>query len=444
MSDIPRVAIVGRPNVGKSTLFNRITRRRKAIVHSDSGVTRDVQRLDAEWSGVFFELVDTGGLFSGIDDELIEAVEERALSEALQADAMIIVTDGLAGLTSADIDVANQIRKYDAPAFLAVNKVEKRETMHSDAEFYKLGFDSAYPISALNGHGVGDLLDAVTNVLPKRTATSSGDDMRLAVVGRPNVGKSSLVNSLFGSDANIVDDRPGTTRDSFDVTIRWHGRTIVLVDTAGIRKKSKTKDGLEAITALKSIEAINRSDVVLLVLDADRRVSNQDVKVTSYAHKAGKGIVIIVNKWDLVEDKSNSTVPEFEEKVRRELSFVNYAPIMFVSAKTHQRVSKVAPLAWQIRDARELRVPTSELNKYIEEVVARTPPPVHGSGNGKIYYITQVETAPPTFSLFVNKRAFFSRSYLRFLNNRLRDKYGFEGTGIRIKLVEKEKRDIEE
>lgn len=444
MKGNPRVTIVGRPNVGKSTLFNRITKRRKAIVHPDPGVTRDVQRLDAEWSGVTFDLVDTGGLFSGIKDELIEAIEERALSEALQADAMIFVTDGLTGLTPIDIDVANQIRQYDVPAFLAVNKIEKRETMHADAEFYKLGFDRAYPISALNGQGVGDLLDAVTSVLPKGTAVDRGDEMRLAVVGRPNVGKSSLINALFGSDANIVDERPGTTRDSFDVTIRWHGRTIVLIDTAGIRKKSKTKDGLEAITALKSIDAINRADVVLLVLDADRKTSRQDVKVTSYAHKAGKGIVIVVNKWDLISDKSNATVPEFEEQVRNELSFVKYAPILFVSAKTHQRVSKVAPLAWRIRDARETRVPTSELNKFFEGVIARQPPPVYGSGNGKIYYVTQVGTAPPTFAFFVNKRAFFSRSYLRFLNNKLRDQYGYEGTVIRIKLVEKEHKDMDQ
>lgn len=430
-----RVAIVGRPNVGKSTLFNRITGTRMALVHATPGVTRDVQRCEAEWNGVVFEVIDTGGLFSGVADPVSQEVEKRALREALSADAIVLMVDASTGLTPGDLEVAAQFRGVRVPVLVAVNKVEKKETRHAAAEFYRLGFERVYPVSALHGEGIGDLLDILVADLPRRKATDSGEDLKLAVVGCPNVGKSSLVNRLVGTDAAIVDARPGTTRDSIDIRVRWEGRSIVLVDTAGIKRKSRTTDDLSVLSALKSIDTISRADVVTLVLDASRSISNQDVKVASYAHKAAKGVMVCVNKWDLVE-KDNHTASLFERTLRESFAFLAYAPVVFVSALSAQRVSRVFPLAWRIKEAREKRVATSEVNRFFEENTSRYPAPSYGGGNGKIYYATQIEVAPPTFSLSVNQRAYFSRSYLRFLNNRLRERYGFEGTLIRIRLRE--------
>ena len=436
MNRLSRVAIVGRPNVGKSTLFNRITRQRRALVHATPGVTRDVQRIETEWAGVAFDLIDTGGLFSGIDDELIQEVEQRAWKEALGADVMIFVTDAEAGVTGSDIDVANRLRQVDGAVFLAVNKSEKGQ--HAEAEFFELGFERIYPVSALHGQGVGDLLDDVVAQLPQREPSAAEEHLKLALVGRPNVGKSSLANAMIGEDTTIVDSRPGTTRDSIDITMQWHGRTVTLVDTAGLRRKSKSRDGLTSLTAIKSIDAISRADVVVMVLDAPREMANQDVKVASYAHKAGKGLMFCVNKWDLIEDKDNTTVSQFEKRIRGAFRFAPYAPVLFTSALSGQRVGRILEMAWRIKESREVRVSTSDANRFMEGVLAKNPPPSHGGGNGKIYYITQVSVSPPTFACFVNKRAYFDRSYLRFLNNRLRDRYAFEGTVIRIKLSEKE------
>jgi GTP-binding protein len=430
-----RVAIVGRPNVGKSTLFNRITRTRMAIVHSSPGVTRDVQRGSAEWNGVTFEVIDTGGLFSGVQDPLFQEVEKRALREALAADAVILVADATSGLTTADSEVAEEFRAVTAPVLVAVNKSEGREARHGDAEFFRLGFDAVFAVSAIHGDGVGDLLDDLVERLPKRQSPAADDDLKLAVVGCPNVGKSSLVNRLVGSEANIVDSRPGTTRDSIDVRVRWEGRSIVLVDTAGIKRKARTTDGLSALSALKSIDAISRADVVALVLDASRPVSNQDVKVGSYAHKAAKGVMILANKWDLVV-KETGTASEYEKTIRESLAFLGYAPMVFLSALDGQRVSRIFPTAWRIKEARDKRLATSEVNQFFQELAEKNPPPSYAGGNGRIYYAAQIETAPPTFSLSVNKRDFFSRSYLRFLNNRLRERFGFEGTLLRLRLKE--------
>jgi len=430
-----RVAIVGRPNVGKSTLFNRITRSRSALVHPEPGVTRDTQRGRCEWNGIPFEVIDTGGLFSGADDHLAREIEKRAMKEALSADAMIFVTDASSGMTTADIEVAEQLREVVAPVIIAANKSEKKKDLHGSSEFFKLGFERVFPISALHGDGVGDLLDELVSHLPKRQAASLNRDLKLALIGCPNVGKSSLVNRIVGSESAIVDSRPGTTRDSIDTLVRWHGRDVVLVDTAGIKRKSKTKDGLSALTALKSIDTISRAEVVALVLDASREISNQDVKVASYAHKAGKGMLICVNKWDLVE-KDTGTASAYERKIKRAFRFVSYAPVLFVSALEGQRVSRIFELAWKIKESWEKRVTTSEVNRFLENVVAHSPPPAHGGGNGRIYYASQVDTAPPVFSLSVNLRDFFGRSYLRFLNNKIRSEFGFEGTVIRIKLKE--------
>ncbi len=430
-----RVAIVGRPNVGKSTLFNRITGTRMAIVHSTPGVTRDVQRCETEWNGIVFEVVDTGGLFSGVGDAVSREAEKRALREALGADVVVLVTDGGSGLTPADVEVAEQFRPLRAPVIVAVNKTEGKKTQHAASEFYRLGFESVHAVSALHGDGVGDLLDDLVGRIPKRQHTTPGEDLKLAVVGCPNVGKSSLVNCLVGAETNIVDSKPGTTRDSIDIRVRWEGRSIILVDTAGIKRKSRTTDGLSALSALKSIDAISRADVVALVLDASRGISNQDVKVGSYAHKAARGILICVNKWDLLE-KDNRTATSFEKSVRESFAFMSYAPILFVSALSAQRVSRIFPRAWRIKEAREQRLPTSEVNRFFQEIASRNPPPSQAGGNGRIYYAAQIEVAPPTFNLSVNRRDYFGRSYLRFLNNQLRERYAFEGTVIRIRLKE--------
>jgi GTP-binding protein len=439
MSELPTVAIVGRPNVGKSTLFNRITRTRKAIVHRRPGVTRDVQRQNAEWNGIHFEIVDTGGLFSGVDDGLVREVEERALREALRSDALLFLTDAQTGLTPADKDIADRLRGLDIPVFIGVNKTEKLIDRHASSEFYKLGFADVFEISALHGEGIGDLLDGLVAVLPSRKAAETPDSLKIAIVGCPNVGKSSLVNALIGKELHLVDERPGTTRDSIDLHVKWHGQNITLVDTAGIKRKSKSKDGITILSALKSIETIDRADIAVLMLDASRDIANQDIKVGSYAHKAGKGVLICVNKWDLVE-KSDKTYRVHEQKIRGAMAYLNYAPVLFISALTGQRIHRVLKAAKVIADNRMKRVPTSELNRFIEMISAKTPPPFHAGGTGRIYYATQVETAPPRFMLFVNKRAFFGRAYLRYLNNQIREKFSFDGTVIRINLTEKQRR----
>lgn len=436
MSGLPRIAIVGRPNVGKSTLFNRITGKRKAIVHEMPGVTRDVQRLQTDWNGVSFEIVDTGGLFSGKEDPLIKNVEEKALQEALGADVLILVTDAMTGLTPIDSAIARKLRNAGIPVFVAANKSEKMDTIGS--EFFKLGIGDVFEVSAIHGLGIGDLLDAVVAMLPRRAPEVQVEELRIAMVGRPNVGKSSLVNRLLGKDVNIVDERPGTTRDSIDIKIKWHGRNLLLVDTAGIKRRTQTRDAVSSISALKSLESIKRADVIVMMIDATLPISNQDIRVGSYAHKEGRGVLLCVNKWDLVE-KDNKTAKEFETRVREAFKFLSYAPILFISALTGQRTSRLFELLWNIKESRETRIPTSELNKYLESAIGSYPPPTKQGTTGKIYYITQTDIAPPHFTLFVNKRTCFDRTYLRFLNNRLRDKYPFPGTLIRINLVDKKR-----
>jgi GTP-binding protein len=433
----PVVAIVGRPNVGKSTLFNRITSARRALVHKTPGVTRDAQRGMTEWNGVAFELVDTGGLFSGIDDPLVAQVEERAMREAARAEVILLVVDGEVGLTPADADVAKRARDTSLPVLLVVNKTERQVSHLGAGEFHKLGFDNLYEISALHGEGIGDLLDDVEKLLPRASASDAHTDLRLAIVGVPNVGKSSLVNAIVGSDANIVDSRPGTTRDAIDSTIMWQKKKVTLVDTAGIKRKARTTEDLDVLSTMKSLDSIERCDVALVMLDATREISNQDVKVASYPHRAGKGVVVCFNKWDAVTSKGDKTSVEKEREFRKKCAFLSYAPIIFISAKTHQRVNVVLETAWRVREECNRRVSTAQLNKFLAQLVQQMPPPFHAGGNGKIFYGTQVDVAPPTLHLFVNRVAHFGRYYLRQLTNRIRQEYGFEGTNIRIDLSQR-------
>jgi GTP-binding protein len=430
------VAIVGRPNVGKSTLFNRLTVGRRAIVHATPGVTRDVQRGVAEWTGASFELIDTGGLFSGIDDPLVERVETIALKEMNEADVILFVVDAESGLIPSDFDVAKKVRDSNLPVLLVANKAERDAKRRDATEFHRLGFETVYEISALHGDGTGDLLDDIIKLLPRSAQREIHTDLRLAIVGVPNVGKSSLVNAILGEETQIVDSRPGTTRDSIDASVTWRKRRITLVDTAGIRRKAKTSAELDLLSTVKSLDAIERCDVAVVMLDSSREISNQDIKVASYPHNAARGVVVCFNKWDLVAKKTQ-TAAEMEKEFRRRCGFLAYAPVLFISVAENQRVAKVLETAWQAKEQRERRVSTSELNRFLTALVQKNPPPFYGGGNGKIYYGTQIDVSPPTFTLFVNRATYFGRYYLRFLNNRLREKFGFVGTLIRIELSER-------
>jgi len=431
------VAVVGRPNVGKSTLFNRLTRGRRALVHKQAGVTRDVQRKLVEWTGHSFELLDTGGLFSGINDPLIEQVEARALKEAANADVLLFVVDAEAGLIPTDFDVAKKLRETHLPVLLVANKAERPVAKGLATEFHRLGFETYHEVSALHGEGTGDLLDEVVKLLPRSSARELHSDLRLAIAGVPNVGKSSLVNAIVGEEANIVDSRPGTTRDSIDVSVAWRKRRITLVDTAGIKRKARTSEDLDILSTLKSLESIERCDVAVVMLDATRDISNQDIKVASYPHNAARGVVVCFNKWDAVPKKGDKTYVEMERQFRRMSGFLDYAPVLFISAKSTQRVDKVLETAWRIKEEREKRIPTAELNRLIARIVEKSPPPFYGGGNGKIFYATQVDVAPPTITLFVNRANHFNRYYLRYLNNQIREAFGFEGSLIRIEMAER-------
>ncbi len=432
----PTVAVVGRPNVGKSTLFNRLTGARRAIVHATPGVTRDVQRGEAEWNGVTFTLVDTGGVFAGIDDPLITEVERRAIEEARAADAVLFVVDASEGVVASDEDVAREVRRIGAPVLLVANKADARGARDRVAEFHRLGFDAVYPVSAVHGEGTGDLLDDLVALLPGRPARASDPSMRLAIVGVPNVGKSSLVNALAEDARHIVDERPGTTRDAVDVVLRWRRRDVTLVDTAGLRRRARTQGAVDTISAVKSLESIERCDVAVVVLDASRPVSAQDVRVAGYAHRAGRGVVVCFNKWDLVQ-RSDRAARDLERAWRTRAAFVSYAPVIFASARTGHRVGRILETAWRVHEQHERRIPTAEVNRFVERIVRAWPPPTYGGATARVYYATQVETAPPTFALFVNRARAFGRNYIRWINNRLREAFGFEGTQIRIRLVER-------
>ena len=427
------VAVVGRPNVGKSTIFNCIAKKRVSIVEDIPGVTRDRIYMDAEWLDTEFTLIDTGGIeFETSTDTILASMRHQAQLAIQEADAILFVVDGRAGITTGDQEVANMLRGCGKPVILAVNKIDSLKNEHDIYEFYNLGLGDPLGISAVNLLGMGDLLDEVVAKLPKdMDVEDNSDEIRVAVIGRPNVGKSSIVNALLGEERVIVSDVAGTTRDAIDTRFVREDISFVLIDTAGMRRKSKIDEAVERYSVMRSLRAIDRADVVLMVIDATEGVTEQDKKIVGYAHEAGKGTILVVNKWDLVE-KDSKTSLRFTEDIRRELAFLQYAPILFMSALTKQRVQRVPELVKFVADQHAMRVSTSVLNQVLQDAQTINPPPTSVGKRLKIYYVTQANVKPPTFVFFVNDPEIMHFSYLRFLENKLREAFGFEGTPLKL------------
>ncbi|EHL74184.1 ribosome biogenesis GTPase Der [Bacillus smithii] len=427
----PVVAIVGRPNVGKSTIFNRIVGERISIVEDVPGVTRDRIYSSAEWLTHEFNIIDTGGIEIG-DEPFLEQIRQQAEIAIDEADVIIFLTNGREGVTAADEEVAKILYRSNKPVVLAVNKIDNPDMRDVIYDFYALGFGEPFPISGAHGLGLGDLLDEVVKRFPKSSKQEYDDDViKFCLIGRPNVGKSSLVNAILGEDRVIVSDVAGTTRDAVDSPYTYNGQKYVIIDTAGMKKKGKVYESTEKYSVLRALRAIERSDVVLVVLNAEEGIREQDKKIAGYAHEAGKGIVIVVNKWDAVE-KDEKTMNEFEKKIRSHFLFLDYAPIVFVSAKTKKRLHTLLPVINMVSENHAMRVQSSVLNDVIMDAVAMNPTPTENQRRLKIFYATQVAVKPPTIVIFVNDPELMHFSYERFLENRIRDAFGFEGTPIKI------------
>jgi len=427
------VAIVGRPNVGKSTLFNRIMGRRISIVHDKPGVTRDRIYGETDWNGKHFTLIDTGGIEPSSKDVILKQMKRQADFAIDTADLILFMVDGKEGMTPADMDVAELLRRSGKPVLLVVNKVDNYENSFDNYEFYQLGFEDPIFISASHGLAIGDLLDRITDYIEKRGEDEEDEDVtKVAIIGRPNVGKSSLLNAIIGEERVIVSDIPGTTRDAIDTYLQLDGKKLIFIDTAGLRRKSRINEDIEYYSSLRAIGAINRADVVLMVLDASEDITEQDKRVAGMAHDAGKAIIITVNKWDLV-DKDSHTVEEFNERIRTEFAFMQYAPIVYVSAKTGQRINRIIKLINTVMENYTFRVKTSVLNSLINEATAISEPPTIKGRKLKVYYAVQTAIKPPSFVFFVNDNKLFHFSYVRYLENTLRQAFGFEGTPIWIK-----------
>jgi len=433
----PIVAIVGRPNVGKSTLFNRIARERIAIVEGIPGVTRDRLYCDVEWLNKSFMLVDTGGIDMA-EDIITQQVRHQAEIAIQEADVIIFMVDGREGLTAADEEIANILRRVNKKVILCVNKVEDQtQSALAAAEFWALGLGEPITVSAEHGRGIGDLLDQVIADFPENVEEEKSNVLKIAIVGRPNVGKSTLVNQFVGEKRVIVSDIPGTTRDAIDTYFTYSGQDFVLIDTAGLRRKSKIEEELERWSVIRTLRAVERSDISILMLDAQEGVTEQDTRIAGYIHENGKGCIIVVNKWDLI-DKGPQTMQEMETKIRQELQFLDYAPIVFVSALTGKRVHQILDLAKQIAEQRSLRISTGRLNEIIQDAVAMHQVPSDKGVRLKIFYATQAQVNPPVFLIFVNNKELMHFSYLRYLENRLREEYGFIGTPIILSVKERQ------
>ena len=453
----PVVAFVGRPNVGKSPLFNRLVGERLAIVDETPGTTRDRLLSESEWNGIEFHVIDTGGIdpthggkkpLSVGSADFIQQIKEQALIAIEDADAILFLTDGEAGVTAPDREVADILRRYQKklpdgkswpPIFLVVNKCESEARRQSVGEFYELGLGEPYAVSAVHGTGTGDLLDVLVESFPPQLDEAEDEAVKIAIVGKPNAGKSSLLNKLVGKERAIVSPIPGTTRDAVDTNIQYKGIDITLIDTAGIRRRGKIDPGVEKYSVLRSFKAIERADVALLMIDATTGITSQDAHIAGFILDAWKSCVVLVNKWDAVE-KNNYTMDDFSKRIRQDLNFMDYVPLMFISALTGQRVDKVLPLALQVQEERLVRLTTSKINQVIHNAQDAHPAPSFKGRQLKMYYGTQVRSDPPTFMIYVNDPKLAHFSYRRYLENRLRDEYGFLGTPIRIVMKGKKDR----
>ena len=438
----PIVAIVGRPNVGKSTLFNGLAGENISIVKDTPGVTRDRIYADVHWLNWNFTLIDTGGIEPESRDVILSQMREQAEIAIDTADVILFLTDVRQGLVDADAKVADMLRRSGKPVVLVVNKVDNFASQMMDVyEFYNLGLGEPYPISAAGKLGMGDLLDVLVAHFPESSEKEGEEEIpRVAIVGKPNVGKSSIINKLLGQNRVIVSDIAGTTRDAIDTNIRWNGRDYVFIDTAGLRRKSRIKEELERYSIIRTVSAVERADVVILVIDALEGVTEQDAKIAGIAHDRGKGIIIAVNKWDAVE-KNDKTVREFSDKIRGVLSFMPYAEILFVSAVTGQRLPKLFDTIDMVLENQTLRIATGVLNEILTEAVAMQQPPSDKGRRLKIYYMTEVSVKPPTFVVFVNEKKLMHFSYLRYLENKIRDAFGFRGTSLRFIVRERKEKE---
>lgn len=437
----PIVAIVGRPNVGKSTFFNKILGKRISIVEDTPGVTRDRIYGEAEWLGKHFALIDTGGIEPDSKDIILSQMREQAQIAMETSDVILFLVDGREGLTAADREVGEMLMRTGRPVVLVVNKIDNPRNLPEDFyDFYELGLGEPMAISAANMLGFGDVLDEIVKNFPQGAYEEDDETTKIAVIGKPNVGKSSLINELLGENRVIVSPIAGTTRDSIDTPFERNGRKYILIDTAGIRRKSKVNEDIERYSVIRAVAAVERCDVALLMIDASEGVTEQDKKIAGVAHEAGKGIVVVVNKWDLVEKETN-TMRHFEKTIRNELIFMTYAPIVFISVLEHQRIQKVIDTADYVQEKRSLRVSTGQLNALIADATMMKPTPGDKGKHLKIYYAAQVGIQPPLFSFQINKRDLMHFSYARYLENRIRESFGFEGTSIKFVFREKGEKD---
>lgn len=438
----PIVAIVGRPNVGKSTLFNALAGEKIAIVKDTPGVTRDRIYADVSWLNNQFALIDTGGIEPDTKDVILSHMREQAEIAIDMADVIIFMTDVKQGVIDADYNVANMLRKAGKPVLLVVNKVDNFDKYASDVyEFYNLGIGDPIPIAAVSKLGIGDMLDKVLEVIQCNGDDDEEDDRpKVAIIGKPNVGKSSLINRITGEDRVIVSDIAGTTRDAIDTDVVWNGKEYVFIDTAGLRRKNKIKEELERYSIVRAVAAVERADIVIMMIDATEGVTEQDAKIAGIAHDRGKGMIIAVNKWDAIE-KDTHTANKFTDKIREILSFVPYASVIYISAKSGQRVHKLFELLDTVIQNHQLRIATGVLNEIMMEAVAMQQPPTDKGKRLKLFYITQVSVKPPTFVIFVNDKKLMHFSYQRYIENKIREAFGFAGTPIRIFIRERKGQD---
>ena len=432
----PIVAVVGRPNVGKSTFFNKIVGRRVSIVEDTPGVTRDRIYAEAEWSGIGFDLIDTGGIEPDSKDIILSQMREQAQMAMDMADVILFIVDGKDGITTADEEVATMLRRTGKKIILLVNKIDNpRKIPDNFYDFYTLGLGEPIPISSVNMLNLGDVLDDIVKSFPDNKYEET-DDIKVSVIGKPNVGKSSLINALVDDNRVIVSPIAGTTRDAIDTPFEWEGDKYLLIDTAGIRRKSRVNEDIERYSVIRSIAAIERCDVCLLLIDAEEGLTEQDKKIAGEAHEAGKGIVVVVNKWDLIHKETN-TMRDYRRKIEAELLFMSYAPVVFISALKRERLSEVMAMVKCVAEKRALRVPTGQLNSLIADAVLMNQPPADKGRRLKVYYASQIGVKPPLFAFSINDRELMHFSYARYLENKIRAAFGFEGTSVKFLFRER-------